>query len=82
MLIEEIRDRFSFVPGFKRFSLNCMAHAATHYLIIIVVKYTCLWCRLTTCLINYEIWLVAWECTYIAKVHISTCWSREFCVHM
>ena len=51
-LIEEIRERFSYVPGFKRFSLNCMAHAASRYLIIIVAKYTCLWCRLATRLIR------------------------------
>ena len=30
-LIKEIRDRFIFVPGFDRLSLNCMAHAASRY---------------------------------------------------
>ena len=30
-LIEEIRDRFIYVPGFDCFSLNCMAHAASRY---------------------------------------------------
>ena len=30
-LIKEIRDRYLYVPGFDRFSLNCMAHAASHY---------------------------------------------------
>ena len=30
-LIKEIRDRYICVPGFDRFSLNCMAHAASHY---------------------------------------------------
>ena len=30
-LIKEIRDRYIYVPGFDRFALNCMAHAASHY---------------------------------------------------
>ena len=30
-LIKEIRDRFIYVPGFDRFSLNCTAHAAPRY---------------------------------------------------
>ena len=30
-LAREIRDRFIFVPGFDRSSLNCMAHAASRY---------------------------------------------------
>ena len=28
-LIKEIRDRYIYVPGFDRFFLNCMAHAAS-----------------------------------------------------
>ena len=30
-LIKEIRDKYIYVPGFDCFSLNCMAHAASHY---------------------------------------------------
>ena len=30
-LIKEIRDRCIYVPGFDRFSLNCMADAASRY---------------------------------------------------
>ena len=30
-LIKEIKDRYIFVPGFDRFSLNCMAHATSRY---------------------------------------------------
>ena len=30
-LIKEIRDRYIYMPGFDRFSLNCIAHAASRY---------------------------------------------------